>query len=346
MRLKGILLATIGSIAITGMAATSADAQTGWYVSLGAGLNWVGDESYKIFETGVLDSAGAFNFDDGYVVSAAVGRDFSSNWRVEFELALRDNDVDRRCWQSAGCLPADYRVREFSQMINVFRDVPIGGSWDAAVGVGIGGNQVTIDRFQNVQLDDYVFSAQAIAQVAYRVSPRWQVFADYRYVTNDDVTWSLANAPNDDLEISKDETSLQLGVRLHLGAAAPMAPALPAPVPVPAPPAPRQFLVFFGFDQSTLSEEAARVVAEAAAAAKQFGSTVISIVGHTDTSGSTAYNAALSLRRAQAVKDGLVAQGLGAAMISTNGRGELELMVLTGDGVKEPQNRRATIDLN
>ena len=33
-------------------------------------------------------------------------------------------------------------------------------------------------------------------------------------------------------------------------------------------------------------------------------------------------------------------------MVSTGGRGEAELMVQTGDGVKEPQNRRATIDLN
>jgi outer membrane protein OmpA-like peptidoglycan-associated protein len=46
------------------------------------------------------------------------------------------------------------------------------------------------------------------------------------------------------------------------------------------------------------------------------------------------------------VKDGLAANGIPASMISTSGRGETELMVQTGDGVKEPQNRRATIDLN
>jgi OmpA-OmpF porin, OOP family len=46
------------------------------------------------------------------------------------------------------------------------------------------------------------------------------------------------------------------------------------------------------------------------------------------------------------VKDGLVGRGIPAEAISTGGRGESELMVQTGDGVKEPQNRRATIDLN
>jgi outer membrane protein OmpA-like peptidoglycan-associated protein len=34
-----------------------------------------------------------------------------------------------------------------------------------------------------------------------------------------------------------------------------------------------------------------------------------------------------------------------AAAITAGGQGESELIVKTGDGVKEPQNRRATIDL-
>ncbi len=70
------------------------------------------------------------------------------------------------------------------------------------------------------------------------------------------------------------------------------------------------------------------------------------VVGHTDTVGSPAYNNALSMRRSGAVKDGLIGNGIPANAISTAGRGESELMVQTGDGVKEPQNRRATIDLN
>jgi outer membrane protein OmpA-like peptidoglycan-associated protein len=52
------------------------------------------------------------------------------------------------------------------------------------------------------------------------------------------------------------------------------------------------------------------------------------------------------MRRSHSVKDGLTANGIPANAISTAGKGESELMVQTGDGVKEPQNRRATIDLN
>ncbi|NOT38963.1 MAG: OmpA family protein, partial [Alphaproteobacteria bacterium] len=72
----------------------------------------------------------------------------------------------------------------------------------------------------------------------------------------------------------------------------------------------------------------------------------IMVVGHTDTVGSDRYNNALSMRRSGTVKEALAGHGIPASAISTAGRGEAELMVQTGDGVKEPQNRRATIDLN
>ncbi|MEQ1866303.1 MAG: OmpA family protein, partial [Micropepsaceae bacterium] len=105
-------------------------------------------------------------------------------------------------------------------------------------------------------------------------------------------------------------------------------------------------IVFFGFNKSNLTAEAQAVVAEAAATAKGQGSAQIVIVGHTDSSGSSAYNDQLSMRRANTVKDELTRLGISSDAITASGKGETELMVQTGDGVKEPQNRRATINLN
>ena len=45
------------------------------------------------------------------------------------------------------------------------------------------------------------------------------------------------------------------------------------------------------------------------------------------------------------MKAGLVANGVPGDVISTDGKGFSEPLVATGPGVKEPQNRRATIDL-
>ena len=104
-------------------------------------------------------------------------------------------------------------------------------------------------------------------------------------------------------------------------------------------------MVFFGFNKSNISAEAQQVIADAASTAKEKGAVSILIIGHTDSSGLDSYNEALSLRRAAAVKSALVNLGIEDGKISSTGKGEAELLVQTGDGVKEPQNRRATIDL-
>ena len=52
---------------------------------------------------------------------------------------------------------------------------------------------------------------------------------------------------------------------------------------------------------------------------------------------------ALSLRRANAVKDALVREGVPATAIAVVGRGEQGLLVQTGSNVREPQNRRVEI---
>jgi OmpA-OmpF porin, OOP family len=108
----------------------------------------------------------------------------------------------------------------------------------------------------------------------------------------------------------------------------PMVDAGPPPPPQ-AQTAAKQFLVFFGFNRSDLTVEAQGVVADAAA----------------DTVGSQPYNQRLSERRSSTVRNALVGQGIDANKIEASGRGETELLVQTADNVKEPQNRRANIEL-
>jgi hypothetical protein len=87
------------------------------------------------------------------------------------------------------------------------------------------------------------------------------------------------------------------------------------------------------------------VLEQARDAFKAKQATRVTATGHTDTTGTEAYNMALSLRRANAVKDALVKLGVPAAAITTVGRGEAGLLVQTGDGVREPQNRRVEITI-
>jgi len=338
--MREILLGSVAAIAMAG----SANAATGWYMSLGAGANWIENGDARVYVNDTEIWTGSVKYDRGYIVTGALGYDFGEHWRTEFEVAYRDNDV-----KSIGALPRGFedlslpQVWELSQMVNVMYDVPVGGNWEVSVGAGVGGNLVAIKGLDVGEVDDYVVAGQLIAETSYRFSDRWQAYAGYHYTFQDDPNAALLSIPTASIEIEKTEHALSVGLRFDLqrDGAAPVTP------PKGEPPAsPKQFIVFFGFNKSNLTAEAAKVVADAAAAAKQYGSASISVVGHTDTSGSNEYNLRLSMARSAAVKAGLAANGIADSAISTSGKGEAELMVQTGDGVKEPQNRRATIDLN
>ena len=72
----------------------------------------------------------------------------------------------------------------------------------------------------------------------------------------------------------------------------------PPPPPPPPPPAPQNFMVFFDWDSTKLSDASLNVLEQARDSYKNKQDARITATGHTDTSGSEAYNMALSLRRA------------------------------------------------
>lgn len=104
------------------------------------------------------------------------------------------------------------------------------------------------------------------------------------------------------------------------------------------------FVVFFDFDRATLNASGQSVLDSIAAQAKKRKDLHgVTIIGHTDTSGSPAYNQKLSQRRADAVKAALQAKGVEGSLLQSGGRGESELMVPTANNTREPANRRAEI---
>lgn len=107
--------------------------------------------------------------------------------------------------------------------------------------------------------------------------------------------------------------------------------------PVPAPPS-RQFNVYFDFDQSTLTEDGRKIVDLVAGQVKG-GNVRVAITGKADLSGTDAYNIGLSKRRADAVRQALIADGVEAARIDERYVGMREPPVPTAAGVREPRNR-------
>lgn len=71
----------------------------------------------------------------------------------------------------------------------------------------------------------------------------------------------------------------------------------------------------------------------------------VAVIGHTDTVGRTKFNDALSLRRAERVRNDFVDRGIPSIAINVAGRGEREPIVPTADEVSEPRNRRVEINV-
>ncbi|MCE2510142.1 MAG: OmpA family protein [Alphaproteobacteria bacterium] len=345
-------------------APVGAAAEEAWYVRAQGGGNYADPESI----TGLLGST--FNrtseFKSGYLAGAAVGYDFNG-FRIEGEFLYRENDVEALIG-GTGVVSGDRSIRTVTaNFIYDFYKTEIAPDRFLGVyaGFGLGTAQVSLNGVTQggtllIDSDDSVFAYQAIFGVSHTLTPRLTANVDYRYLTT--VGPEFVTAANESVESGVEDHSILFGLTWHFGPEPGMKsqPSAPAPVPAvtrpaerrvaegspaPAPRTTQTFLVFFDWDQTAVRPDAAQILAEAAAVAKQGVATVIQLTGHADRSGSRGYNQGLSERRAAAVKNFLVGQGVAANQIVTLGRGEDDPLVATPDNVREPRNRRVEIQL-
>lgn len=109
------------------------------------------------------------------------------------------------------------------------------------------------------------------------------------------------------------------------------------------PPAAATYTLQFLTGGATLTPQSqAELEAILTAAVARPGGEII-ITGHTDTTGTPEANDRISQERANALRDLLVGRGFPQERIRAVGRGQRELLVQTGPGVDEAQNRRVSI---
>ncbi|HEX4110994.1 MAG TPA: OmpA family protein [Stellaceae bacterium] len=179
----------------------------------------------------------------------------------------------------------------------------------------------------------------------YAVTPNWDLGLEYRYT-------DLGHEDASALRFTDSNHFTYSMVRLALSyrfappppPPPPMAAPMPAAAPAPPPPQPpRTFLVFFDFDKYNLTPDARRVIEAAAQSYKANGSARLEVSGYTDLAGTQAYNLRLSQRRADAVANYLLRQGVPKNVMDVKWFGKEHPRVPTPDGVREPQNRRVEI---
>jgi OmpA-OmpF porin, OOP family len=223
------------------------------------------------------------------------------------------------------------KVGQLTGLVNLYYDFMPNSTFTPYIGAGAG--IAFVDS--NNSLGSTQFAWDAILGAKYNMSSSLSFNLEGRYMGTTNPSWNFAGFTNT-WQNQNILVMAGLTYKFNQPQAAP-------PPPPPAAAAAPSFMVFFDWDRSNLSQQALSTIQQAANAFKTKGNARITATGHTDTSGPEAYNMALSLRRANTVKDALVRNGVPAAAIAVIGRGEQGLLVQTADGVREPQNRRVEI---
>ncbi|HEX3575509.1 MAG TPA: OmpA family protein [Rhodopila sp.] len=339
--------------------AANAQPITGLYVGGAAGVNVMASENAHLSVGGLGNASGDLSTKVGPAAALSLGYGLGNGLRAEVEGDYRYNTINGiGSSQSAGGQEQKYGV-----MVNVLYDfVGLVPYVQPYIGAGVG-YQWAQDRNLYAFVPPALvrsathtvgnFAYQGIAGVAFPMSsvPGLSLTADYRFmgIAGPDrayggtATVGATTRPAV-IHLGGDyNNTIMVGFRYAFGVAPAPAPVAPVPAAVAPSPVSRSYLVFFDWDKADLTDRARQIVSEAAANSTKVQYTRLEVNGYTDTSGTAKYNQGLSVRRAQAVAAELVKDGVPKSAIAIQGFGETHLLVPTGAGVREPQNRRVEI---
>jgi len=339
--MKTLLAATTALVALPVLAQAQSLQPGGFYIGAEGGINWLlNTSSTATFSAGGFGGSNTVNINPnlGWTAGGMIGYDFIGP-RVELEGNYRDN-TGTLTLPNLGGNSAGFDFNQTSIMANLLYDFMPGSTIVPYIGAGLGVAFTNLSGL-NTSSSSTQFAYQGIIGVGYNATPSIRLNLEGRYFGTTNPNYNFNNTfglgGNVSGNFPNNNFSLMASLQWKFGA--PEAAPPPPPPPVSSP----SFMVFFDWDRSNLSAQALQTIKQAAAAFTAKGNARITATGHTDTSGPENYNMALSLRRANAVKDALVREGVPATAIAVVGRGEQGLLVPTPDGVREPQNRRVEI---
>ncbi|NJW53855.1 OmpA family protein [Salinimicrobium oceani] len=103
--------------------------------------------------------------------------------------------------------------------------------------------------------------------------------------------------------------------------------------------------ILFDLDKATIRSESEETLQAIADIMKEYSNTTFHIEGHTDSTGSDAYNLKLSKERAASVRDFLINAGIPSARLTSEGYGESQPIASNNTSKGRQQNRRVEISL-
>ncbi|MEO0343808.1 MAG: OmpA family protein [Pseudomonadota bacterium] len=101
--------------------------------------------------------------------------------------------------------------------------------------------------------------------------------------------------------------------------------------------------ITFDIDSVFVRPSIRAALADLSRSINDYPNTLVDVIGHTDTTGTAAYNQSLSKRRADAVAAQLISNGVGSQRIRAYGRGEVDPIASNGTAQGRQANRRVEI---
>ncbi len=326
---------------------------TGPYVSLGAGTTILNPAPISSVDG---SAEGKLLFREAYSGVVGAGYGFGDGFRVELSGDFYRNTAHKIDGNGGGQEPVTGAQKTYGAMALVYYDIPVGLPIFPYVGAGAGYqwakfNSDISDAGDTIAGTYGSFAYNIIGGVAYPLPmvPGLSLTAEYRFMQMTATKKYLAQSGGlyGPINIGQESShTFLVGLRYQIFNPPPPPPPAPTPVAAPAPAPAKTYLVFFDWDKYNLTPRALDIISQAATDSKSQSTTTLEVSGYTDTSGTPTYNMGLSQRRATAVANQLVADGVPASEITTHAFGETHLLVPTGPGVREPQNRRVEIVLN
>ncbi len=334
--------------------AANAQPITGMYIGGNIGANIMEDQPTTV-TSGKRSASGNATTSAGPAVDLSLGYGLGNGVRAEIEGNYMTNSFNGG---NGGGFGATGREQKYGVFANVLYDfVGLSPYVRPYIGAGVGYEAVTDSelavngpgfRSLSPAATQGSFAYQGIAGVAFPIAaaPGLALTADYRFMGltgSRSYNASVNGAPGANKFNQDYNHIVTVGFIYSLGGIPSMAPMAPMAAAVPPSPVSRSYLVFFDWDKANLTDRARQIVSEAASNSTKVQYTRLEVNGYTDSSGTPQYNQGLSVRRAQAVAAELVKDGVPKSAISIQGFGETHPLVPTGQGVREPQNRRVEI---
>jgi opacity protein-like surface antigen len=207
---RSLSLASVLTIWSAG--ALSQQMQSEWYGEVGAGVAFQSETDLD--QLGIPFSA---DYDTGFIVSAAVGRQFPES-RLEAELFYSENDFDSiSILGLSAALDGDVSV--FGGLLNIFYDFDTGTQWQPFIGAGAGYARVSIDDASTLGIpfsddDDSVFAYQFKFGLAYQYNSTTSLLINYRFLGTEDLEFTDAFGVTFSAD-GVENHSVQVGVRFR-----------------------------------------------------------------------------------------------------------------------------------